>query len=150
MAELNNTTALTTSSDEYTAVRRLLSWLNTYEDKPVDIIADNYLDDDTPAMSLISESDTITRRYILGGYQAAFTFRLIYRVQPDGNNARLSADEELNAFADWIVKNWKDAEFDSSQIINDISITTRAGIIARYENGDEDHSVSLRMTYEVF
>lgn len=41
----------------------------------------------------------ITRRYILGGYQAEYQFKLIYRIKPgDSIDKRLEADELLNHF----------------------------------------------------
>lgn len=141
---------LTTAADEDITVRKLLQWLNTYEALPEGIvIADNYLEDDAPAMCLASETDNIIRRYITGGYQAQFSFRILYRVQPDGNNERLKADEVLNKMADWVVNNWKNAELSAARSVRSINVTGRSALLARYDNGDEDHSVQLLMTYEV-
>lgn len=49
------------------------------------------------AMALSTIQGTyITKQYILGGYQAEYQFKLIYRIKPgNSNDRRLEADELL-------------------------------------------------------
>ena len=48
----------------------------------------------------------MVRKYVRGAYQARYTFKIIYRVIPgNSNNKRLTADETLESFADWIINN---------------------------------------------
>ena len=64
------------AAEEDQVSRKLLVWLNTFPDKPVDIIRFEFLPEDTAAMALSTIQATyITRRYILGGYQAEYQFR---------------------------------------------------------------------------
>ena len=78
----------------------MLVWANTFPEKPVAVIKYEFLDvdeaagDDT-AMTLSTIQGTyITQRYIIGGYQAEYQFKIIYRIKPgDSNNKRLQADE---------------------------------------------------------
>lgn len=44
----------------------------------------------------------ITKKYILGGHEAEYQFKVIYRIKPGtSNDKRLSADEVLNSLGDW-------------------------------------------------
>lgn len=91
-----------------------------------------------------------TKQYILGGYEAEYHFKLIYRTQPgNSNNNRLKAAELLDAFGDWITANYRN--IDLGENIRAIKIKTDAwsSFFARYENGDEDYQILMTMTYEV-
>ena len=83
--------------------RKLLAWLNTFPDKPVDLIRFEFLPADTAAMALSTiQAAYIVKKYILGGYQAEYQFKAIYRMKPgNSNDKRLKADELLNALGDW-------------------------------------------------
>lgn len=95
----------------------------------------------------------IVKKYILGGYQAEYQFKLIYRVKPGNSiDKRLKADEVLNDIGDWCAFF---GDIDNAPFIGDvkrvISIepTTRSSLFAVYENGDEDHQILMKMNYEV-
>jgi len=64
-------------------------WVNTFPEKPVPIIKFEQMELDTGAeaqMTLETVQGTrITKRYILGGYQAEYSFRLVYRIHPDNS-----------------------------------------------------------------
>lgn len=89
--------------------RSMLVWANTFPEKPVDIIKYEFLSTDQgdeTGMALSTIQGTyITKRFILGGYQAEYQFKLIYRIKPGrSNDKRLEADELLNHFGDWARK----------------------------------------------
>ena len=138
-----------TLAEEDQVARVLLVWLNSWQDKPVDLINFEYLKDDEPSMALsLIQGAYKTRQYIAGGYEAECQFKVIYRLQASNNNMRLGADEALNALADWATtatppdlgggKRWRRIRSDS-----------RSALFGRYENGDEDHQILMTMTYEV-
>lgn len=81
----------------------MLVWANTFPDKPVTVIKYEFLDiddaaGDDAAMALSTIQGTyITQQYIIGGYQAEYQFKIIYRIKPgSSNDKRLQADEMLN------------------------------------------------------
>ena len=83
--------------------RSILVWANTFPDKPVTVIKYEFLDvdeisGDETGMALSTIQGTyITRQYIIGGYQAEYQFKIIYRIKPgNSNDKRLQADEMLN------------------------------------------------------
>lgn len=129
--------------------RKMLAWLNTYPEKPVSLIEFEYLETDKPSMALsIIQGAYKTKQYISGGYVAQYQFKVIYRVQPGrSNNARLNADELLNAMGDWMSSrsNYPDIGYRILRIVCD----SRSSLFAAYENGDEDHQILMTMTYEV-
>lgn len=130
--------------------RKLLVWINKFPDKPVDFIRFEFLPADTPAMALSTIQATyIVQKYILGGYQAEYQFKVIYRMKPgNSNDKRLKADELLNALGDWATSETPPDIGDGRRVIR-IEPTTRSSLFAVYENGDEDHQILMKMNYEV-
>lgn len=134
--------------------RSMLVWANTFPDKPVTVIKYEFLDideasgDDT-AMALSTIQGTyITRQYIIGGYQAEYQFKIIYRIKPGtSNDKRLQADEMLNRFGDWA----RTQKPDLGEGINALRVepTTQSSKFAQYEDGYEDYQILMRLTYEV-
>lgn len=132
--------------------RAMLAWANTFPNKPVTVINYEFLSVDTceeSGMALSTIQGTyITKRYILGGYQADYQFKLIYRVKPgNSNHARLSADELLNYFGDWARGEHPNLG-DGIRALR-IEPTTQSSKFAAYEDGYEDYQILMKMTYEV-
>lgn len=158
-----------TREEEDSISRKVMAWINTYPDLPlsIDIVQYEQLMDDAPGMAVSSIQGTyITKRYITGGHQAEYQFKIIYRIKPGtSNDKRLAADELLDRIGSWAyasthnVGGWSYNDFkikkvtpvDLGENINVISIepTTRSGVFAAYENGDEDHQILMKLTYEV-
>nr|DAW50502.1 MAG TPA: Minor capsid protein from bacteriophage [Caudoviricetes sp.] len=91
----------------------------------------------------------IVQKYILGGYQSEYQFKVIYRMKPgNSNDKRLKADELLNALGDWATSETLPDIGDGRRVIR-IEPTTRSSLFAVYENGDEDHQILMKMNYEV-
>lgn len=138
------------SAAEDQVSRKLLVWLNTFPDKPVDLIRFEFLPAETECMALSTiQAAYIVKRYILGGYQAEYQFKVIYRVKPgNSNDKRLKADELLNALGDWAESETPPDIGEGRRVIR-IEPTTRSSLFAMYENGDEDHQILMKMNYEV-
>lgn len=138
------------AAEEDQVSRKLLVWLNKFPDKPVDLIRFEFLPADTEAMALSTiQASYIVKRYILGGYQAEYQFKVIYRVKPgSSNDKRLKADELLNALGDWAASEPRPDIGDGRRVIR-IEPTTRSSLFAMYESGDEDHQILMKMNYEV-
>lgn len=135
--------------------RGLLSWLNQYPDKPVQTINFNFLPADGVGMSMETiQGPYKTKEYLRGAYLAQYQFRLLYRIQPgNSNNNRLAGDEALDALADWAVDRARrhDAPvIGGNKRAKRIICNARAAMIARYEDGSEDHQVLMTLEYESF
>ena len=90
----------------------------------------------------------IVQKYILGGYQAEYQFKVIYRLKPgNSNDKRLKADELLNAIGDWA--NGQKPDIGDDKRVISMEPTTRSSLFAMYENGDEDHQILMKLNYEV-
>lgn len=133
--------------------RKMLAWVNLFPEIPEDVykgmIIYEQLPADKKAMALSTiQTAYITKRFILGGYQGEYQFTLLYRIKPgDSTNKRLAADELLNRFGDWALT----ADLpDLGEGIRAIKVepTTRSSMLAVYENGDEDHQILMKLTYE--
>ena len=137
------------AAEEYQVSRKLLVWLNTYPEKPVDLIRFEFLPADTTAMAMSTiQAAYIMKKYILGGYKAEYQFKLIYRIKPgNSNDKRLKADELLDALGDWTIGQRPD--IGEGKTVVSVEPTTRSSLFAVYENGDEDHQILMKLTYEV-
>lgn len=133
--------------------RKLLVWLNKFPDKPdgVDYIRFEYLPAAAPAMALSSiQAAYVTREYILGGYEAEYQFKLIYRLNAGtSNDMRLKADELLNALGDWAADRCRTLDIGEGKRVRRIECASRASVFAAYDNGEEDHQILMKMIYEV-
>lgn len=139
--------------------RNLLIWLNTFPDIPDAVLAGNpmtpinfeFLTDNMPCMALSTiQAPYIVKQYIYGGYRAEYQFKIIYRIIPGnttGPDKRLKADELLDRFGDWSSREKPDLGPGIRALR--VEATTRASKFAEYENGDEDHQILMKMTYEV-
>lgn len=150
----NKPVLLVEKSEEDQISRNVVVWANTFPDIPENISGDisinfEYLVSDYPCMALSTiQSTYILKRYILGGYQAEYQFKLIYRIKPGKSiDKRLSADELLNSFGDW-AKNQCPYIGENMRVLR-IEATSRSSLFAVYENGDEDHQILMKMIYEV-
>ena len=137
------------AAEEYQVSRKLLVWLNTYPEKPVDLIRFEFLPADRTAMAMSTiQAAYILKKYILGGYKAEYQFKLIYRIKPgNSNDKRLKADELLDALGDWTIGQRPD--IGEGKTVVSVEPTTRSSLFAVYENGDEDHQILMKLTYEV-
>lgn len=130
--------------------RKVLAWLNQYPDLPVSVVkTEPQLPINEKGMALSASTNAYySRRYIMGGYQAEYSFQIIYRVKPgDSMNARLEALEALNQMGDWCSENFP--ELGEEIRVLKVTPTSPAKIYAPYENGDEDYFIEMTLTYEV-
>lgn len=130
--------------------RNVLSWLNTFPGLPLYIERLDYefMDADTVCMALsLVQSAYIVERFIDGSYIADYQFKIIYRVNPSGVNARLDADEMLDSLGAWA--DGQAPYIGDGLEVQELEQTTPASLFARIEGGWEDHQIFFRMTYKV-
>lgn len=141
--------ALVSAEEEQEIGRALLIWLNKYPEKPVQRINFEFLAEDSPGMMLSTvQAAYKTRQYILGGYEAQYQFKVVYRTQPDDNDSRLAGDEALNALGVWAENN-KGSLSLGSAIVRSVRRSSNASLYGVYEDGSRDHQILMTLTYEV-
>ena len=138
---------LVTAEEQKKISRAVLEWLNAYEDKPVKRIDFEYLTKTSGMCISTVQAAFKTRQFINGGYQAQFQFQIVYRLIASTNDERLDADELLNAFGEWCEKYPPDLTDDINRW--KVRRDTGASVMARYDNGAEDHTIQLTLFYEV-
>lgn len=141
---------LVTAEEEQDIARKVLVWANTFQDAELPgLINYEFLPADSAAVALSSIQGTyITRRFILGGHEAEYQFKLIYRVIPgNSNDQRLKSDALLNRFGDWAA--WNYPSLGEGVRVRRVEATSRAAMFARYEDGTEDHQILMKLKYEV-
>ena len=151
--------ALVAAEEADKVSRNVLIWLNQFPDIPDDVLDGNaltpinfeFLTDNKPCMAMSTiQAPYITKRYIIGGYEAEYQFKVVYRIIPGatkGPDKRLKADELLDRLGDWVGRGTPDLGLGIRCIR--VEATTRSSLFAMYENGDEDHQILMKMTYEV-
>lgn len=154
MTSENKPVLLVSKTEDDQVSRNMVIWANTFPDLHDDLSGDisinfEYLVADYPCMALSTiQSTFILKRYILGGYQAEYQFKIIYRIKPGKSiDKRLKADELLDRFGDW-ARTQRPYIGENMRVLR-IEATTRSSMFAVYENGDEDHQILMKMTYEV-
>lgn len=143
----NTPVVLVNASEQEKVVRAVRTWLNTYTNKPLSKVDYEYLGD-TSGLSLSTEQASFkVRQYITGGYQAQYQFKILYRTIAENTDERLAIDEALNKYGEWCEQN--PLTLGTGMVVNQVKRTTNAGISARFDDGVEDHQISLTLTYEV-
>lgn len=150
---------LVAAEEEDKISRSVLIWLNTFPGIP-ELVKDwnpaapinfEFLKDNKASMALSTiQAPYILERYIVGGYKAEYQFKVIYRIIPGMTTSpdkRLKADELLDSLGDWASQGTPDLGPDIQALR--VEATTRSSLFAMYENGDEDHQILMKMTYEV-
>lgn len=145
----NNRPAPMVAAEEAARLSRsVLVWLNTFPELPVGVIDYEYLSD-APCMALSTvQGASVVRRYITGGYQAEYTFKVVYRIRPGKSmDKRLKADELLDRLAAWAEGQRPELGAGIRPLrVEAVALST---LFARYESGEEDHQILMKLTYEV-
>lgn len=145
------TVAIATPEEEDALERALMAFINTFPDLPfgVPIVQYEQLPADLPAMAVsLIQGTFITGKYIYGGHSAQSQFKIVYRIKPGtSNDKRLSADELLNKIGSWAAASKPD--LGEGIHIQKIERASRSALFAAYDNGDEDHQILMKLTYEV-
>lgn len=149
---------LVAADEEDKISRNVLIWLNTFPDIPDAVLAGNpmtpinfeFLEDNKPCMAMSTiQAPYIVDRDILGGYEAEYQFKVIYRIIPGSTTSpdkRLKADELLDNLGDWVQQGTPD--LGPGIIAVSVKPETRSSLFATYENGDEDHQILMKMRYQ--
>lgn len=146
----NKPRALVEDNERAEIDRSVLIWLNTYPDLPVAAVTtESQLGINEPGMAVSSITNAyINKSYILGGYQAEYQFTLIYRIRPGNSmDKSLLANESLNRVGDWARKNPPSLGVGIN--VRKVDPVSIAQTYALYEDGDEDHHIPIKITYEV-
>lgn len=139
---------LVSASEQSEIARAVLTWLNSYEEKPKKVDFE-YLGKTSGVCVSVVQAAFKTRQYITGGYQAQFQFQVVLRLIADDVDKRLKADEDLNKFGEWMEANITSLSLPEGISNSRIKRDMAAAIMARYDNNAEDHSISMTLTYEV-
>lgn len=142
---------LVSAEEEQDISRKMMIWANSFsdDDMPAATINYEFLAADSASMALSAiQGAYITRKYIIGGHEAEYQFKIIARIIPgNSNDKRLKADAVLNRFGDWAIQNYP--PLGDGIIVQSMEVSSRAAMFARYEDGTEDHQILMKMTYEV-
>lgn len=142
---------LVSAEEEQDISRKMMIWANSFldDDMPAATINYEFLAADSASMALSAiQGAYITRKFILGGHEAEYQFKIIARIIPgSSNDKRLKCDAMLNRFGDWAAENWPD--LGKNVRVRHVEPVSRAALYARYEDGTEDHQILMKLTYEV-
>lgn len=142
---------LVSAEEEQDISRKMMVWVNSFSDDDLPAATINYeflaADSASVALSVI-QGAYITKRYLLGGHEAEYQFKIIARIKPGGSNdKRLKADAVLNRFGDWAMQNYP--SLGDGVRVRRMEAVSRATVFAVYQGGWEDHQILMKMKYEV-
>lgn len=142
---------LVSSEEEQDISRKMMVWVNSFldDDLPAATINYEFLAADSASVALsVIQGAYITRRYLLGGHEAEYQFKIIARIKPGGSNdKRLKTDAVLNRFGDWAMQNYP--SLGDGVRVRRMEAVSRASVFAMYQGGWEDHQILMKMKYEV-
>ena len=142
---------LVSVEEEQDIARKMMIWANAFSDDDMPAATVNYefLAADSASMALSTiQGAYITQKYILGGHEAEYQFKIIARIIPgNSNDKRLKCDAMLNRFGDWAMQNLP--SLGDGMRVRRMEAVSRAALFARYEDGTEDHQILMKITYEV-
>ncbi len=138
------------STDEEASVeRQVMSWINTYPDKPGRIEL-GALADGKPGIAVFADEGGafFETHYITGGHKAVYPFSVIRRIIPGNSpDARLKAVELLNRLGAWTTANRP--ELPGKLRTVRVEPTSRGKFAGVGDDGDEDYEIKIKLTYEV-
>ena len=142
---------LVSSEEEQDISRKMMVWEYSFSDDDLPAVTINYeflaADSASVALSVI-QGAYITKRYLLGGHEAEYQFKIIARIKPGGSNdKRLRADAVLNRFGDGAIQNYP--SLGHGVRVRRMEAVSRAAVFAVYQGGWEDHQILMKMKYEV-
>ena len=141
---------LVSAKEEDQVSRKLLAFLNTFQEIPlsIDMIDYEFMDAGVPGMAMsLVQSTYIIERYIHGPYLADYQFKVIYRCKPAKTGGRLGADELLDSLGEWA--SGQKPDIGEGLEVQDLEQSTRSSLFAQMADGWEDHQIFVRMTYMV-
>lgn len=149
MISKNESRAIVADSERTEIDRKVLIWINTCPELPVDVKTESQLGANEPGMAVSSITNAyVNRAYITGGYQAEYQFTLIYRIKPGKSmDKSLQANELLNRIGDWA--RWNIPNLGEKIHVIKVEPISISETYALYEDGDEDHHIPIKITYEV-
>ena len=131
--------------------RAVKTWLNTCTELPDsagEVTFENLPANDSGIAFTTVQAPAYAAKYILGGYRGEYRFRVIYRVLPSDDSDMLDAVEVLTAIGGWCETATPPALNGAVNV--HVSRTSDAAIIAAYDDGSNDYSIDLTLTWEVF
>lgn len=135
------------SAEEGNGIRQaVLSWLNSCPAKPMRARYD-FLKD-TGGLAIVTiQAAFKTKTYIYGGYMAQYQFAIAYRLIAANDDNRIAADNLLDSIGGWMEENVPDPP----EGVNmwKINRDNGAAFSVPYDNGAEDHTIQMTLTYEV-
>ena len=142
---------LVSAEEEQDISRKMMIWANSFsdDDMPTATINYEFLAADSASMALSAiQGAYITRKFILGGHEAEYQFKIIARIKPgNSNDKRLKCDAMLNRFGDWAMQNYP--SLGDGVRVRRMEAVSRAAVFAVYQDGWEDHQILMKMKYEV-
>ena len=138
------------STDEEASVeRQVMSWINTYPDKPGRIELGALADGKTGIAVFADEGGAFFEtQYITGGHKAVYPFSVVYRIIPGNSpDTRLKAVELLNRLGSWAMANRPRL----SEKLHAVRVEpiSRGKFVGVGNCGDEDYEIKIKLTYEV-
>lgn len=149
-SETGRPRTLVPAEENQRIARALIEWLNECPYKPVEKVDFEYLpkDDEGLMVSTIQAAYKL-RQYILGGYQAQYQFKIVYRTQPGTRSERLECDEALEQIGAWAEENKAGLKIGDSARVVSIRMDSNSSLFAAYDDGSRDHQILMNLIYEV-
>lgn len=124
--------------------RILLDHLNTWEDKPCEILYDKFAKNGLSMRMQQLSGTVIVRKYVNGSFIGIYPFAVSLRIDGQDTETRLDAADKLCALTEWLSANPPDLGADRSFYEFEATTPSQSAI---YEDDTEDYAVTITMRY---
>lgn len=142
------------SNESVIIEQSLLTFLNTWPDKPFEIKLDELEKRSSSMMFQPLSGAKKSKKYINGSYNGEFTFAVYVRAATSDTKTKLDARRILTLLDEWMSeKNEKKEYVNLPDLSGDntaikIEMTSTPSIAARYENGTDDYQAIFTLSYK--
>ena len=142
------------TSDGVVIAKVMRDFINTWPEKPCDIILES-IEKKGPSMMLqqLASAEKM-KQYIDGSYIGSWNFAVYIRVNGKQTASRIDAVMALDKLGAWMTELNSDGSFkrlpaiDTSRTATSIEISNTPSIAARYDDGTEDYQAVYKLEYK--
>ena len=141
------------TNDGVIITQSMLTFLNSWEDKPVKIQLDD-LDEEKESMMLqpLASAQKI-RAFINGSYIGQWSFAVYYRIKNSDTHDKINARKTLENLNEWLCEKDENGAFINLPVLTgknkatEITLESTPSLAGRYDNGVEDYQAIFNLSY---
>ncbi len=144
----------TPSNDNVIIEQSLLTFLNTWPEKPMEIKLDELEKRDSSMMFQPLSGVKKSKQYVNGSYNGEFPFAVYVRAVSSDTKTKIDARRILTSLDEWMSEKNEKKQYVNLPVLSGgntaikIEMTSTPSIAAEYDNGTNDYQAIFTLTYK--